>query len=237
MTGAARCTSSRGAAGESRLSLFSRECAAVARGEVSKRQRADARANQSQRGMTHGRRHAPNLAVFSFCELEGDPCIRDAFSEANRRIARRHVRRGMEQPGAAWQRAITCEVDSSTGEPRKRSDVRDALDLDPILTAMRVLGIKQQRVEAGFVTQQEQTFGVGIESAEWVHFCGQPILCQRAPARPRLSRELREDAVRLVKGEEQKEMRITSGGLPAGRDKCQLAVIKCQGGRGCRILC
>ncbi len=67
---------------------------------------------------------------------------------------------------------------------------------------MGVLGVEQSRVEAGFVTQQQQSLGIGIEPPQGVDVGWQAEVCERAPARTGLGRELREHAVGFVQGDQ-----------------------------------
>ena len=60
-------------------------------------------------------------------------------------------------------------------------------------------GLKQLRIQTGFVAQEQQTFRIRIESTQGVNASRQAEISQRSPARDWLGCELREHTVGFVK--------------------------------------
>ena len=172
------------------------------RWQAAKRKIADARPNQPQGGVPDGCRHPADLAVFAFREFERKPCVWHIFPNANRRIAGRKHRCGIEKAGPARQGAMTAEVKSAGFESAQSIRSRDMFDLRPILAAVPVPRVQQARVEAGFVAEEEEAFGVRVEPAKRIYFCRQTEICECAPAGAGFGSELREHAVRFVEGDQ-----------------------------------
>ena len=119
--------------------------------------------------MTDGRRHAADLAIFTLDEFEREPRVGNVFPKTNRRVARGEGRRGIEQVGATGERAVIVDGEAAAREAGERGGGGDALDLRPIFPAMSVLRIEQAGVETGFVAQQQEALGVGVEATEGVN--------------------------------------------------------------------
>ena len=98
---------------------------------------------------------------------------------------------------------MAVEIEAATRQAGEGIGGRDALDLRPVFAAVGVLRIEQPGVEAGLVAEKEEAFGVGVEPAERVDVFWEVEVRERAPTRAGFGRELREDAVGLVKREEQ----------------------------------
>lgn len=152
--------------------------------------------------MAHRSGHASDLAVLALDQFEREPGIGDIFAETNGRVARRDVRRRVEQPGAAGESAIIAEIDPAAGELLQGPGGRDAFHLRPVFAAVGALRIEQPGVQAGLVAEQEQAFRIGIEPAERIDRARQSEVRERAPTGAGLGGELREDAVWLVKSDE-----------------------------------
>lgn len=170
----------------------------MAGGEIAEREVADADAQEAERGMAHGGGHAADLAVFAFDELEREPGVRDGFADADGGIAWRKGGWWGEKADAAGERAEVAEVESAAAEARERIRRWNTFDLGPVFAAVGVLGIEQAGIEAGFVAEEEEAFGIGVEAAEGVNVFGEREVSEGAPAGAGLGRELGEDAVRFV---------------------------------------
>jgi len=139
--------------------------------------------------MTDGGGHAADLTVFAFDEFEGDPAIGDGFSEADGWVAWRQdvgwlgadgrgdaggvgflgqdVRRGFEESGLARAGEIVADDDAAF-ELAECFRGGNAFDLDPVFAGVSVAGVEESGDEGGFVGEEEQTFGVGVEAADGV---------------------------------------------------------------------
>jgi len=65
---------------------------------------------------------------------------------------------------------------------------------------MPVLRVEQEFVQFRFITEQEQTFAVGVEPANRINARRKTELRQRAEIRS-VARELRNDTIGLVEGD------------------------------------
>ena len=171
------------------------------RGEVSEEKVAGPHAEEAEGGVADSGGHAADLAVLPLDEFEGEPGIGDVFADPDRRIARGERWRGIEEAGAARPGAVVVDGDMTAGEKRERRGGRDTFHLRPVFPAMGVHRIEQASVETGFVAEEEEALGVGIEAAERVDVAGQTEIGEGAPAGAGFGRELREDPVGLVEGE------------------------------------
>lgn len=88
------------------------EFAPLARGEgeVGEAQRADACAQEPERGVADGGGHAANLSIFPFSQLQRDPAIRYGFPHADGWVAGRKGWFGIEPPGATGKRFMVAET-------------------------------------------------------------------------------------------------------------------------------
>ncbi len=170
--------------------------------EIAERERADPRSHQAQRRMADRGGHAADLAVLALGQLQREPRVGHALAMANRRVARGERGRGRQEPRPARLGAKITEVEAAPLEAAERRGVGHALDLRPIFAGVPVLWIEEAGVEAGFVAQQQQALGVGIEAPEGVAVPGQREVRERAPARAGFGRELREHAVGFVQGDQ-----------------------------------
>lgn len=150
--------------------------------------------------MPDGRRHSPHLPVLAFDQFESNPAIGNIFADTNRRVARWHLRLRLKQPCAARQCFVTLNL-NATRETPKRLRGRDALHLRPVRAAMAVLRMQQALVQFGFVAQQQQSFGVRVETANRIDIFWKTKLCKRAIGRT-VRRELRKHAVGFVERDE-----------------------------------
>jgi hypothetical protein len=131
--------------------------------------------------VSDGGRHAAHLAVLALGEFEGEPRVGHGLAHPNRRIAGRHVGRGIDPARHAGERAVVVELESTALEPAERVGGRNVFHLHPILPAMGVARIEQPGVEPGLVAQQQEAFGVGIETAERIDSARKSKLRERAP--------------------------------------------------------
>ena len=83
----------------------------------------------------------------------------------------------------------------------ERFEGRDALDLHPVFAVVAADGVKEALIECGFIAEQEQAFGVGIQAAEGVNAFREAEVGQGAVRRA-VGSELGQNAIGLVKGDE-----------------------------------
>lgn len=115
--------------------------------------------------MSDRRRHPPDLPVSPFDEFEGDPPVRDGFPKPNGGIARGDDGLGVGHPGAAGKGSDALHHDS----PRKGFELFgtwNPLDLDPVPTGMRASRFEEACGPAGFVAEEQESFGIGVEPAD-----------------------------------------------------------------------
>ena len=81
--------------------------------------------------MPDGGGHAADLPVFAFGEFERDPAVRHVLADADGRVARRRVGRGIEPPRAAGQGAAALDDDAAF-QRAQGVVVGDVFDLRPV---------------------------------------------------------------------------------------------------------
>ena len=81
---------------------------------------------------------------------------------------------------------MIADIDAAAGNAVERRGIRHTFNLHPVLASMRMLGVEQTRVEARFIAEQQQSFRVGIESADRINVSRQSEVRERPPARSRL---------------------------------------------------
>src|SRR6266545_698043 len=194
-----RCVSEAGQP-EYQLPFFRCDDFPFSRRQITQFKAADARAQQPQGRVPDGRRHPAHLAVFAFRQFQINPAIGNVAAEANRRITRRQRRRRLQNPGATWQSLTPPNQDAFFQLPQRLRG-RNSLHLRPITATMPVSRMKQPLVQLRFVTEQQQSFAVGIEPADGINVSGKAELRQ-CPRFRALRCELRNDAVRFVKRDE-----------------------------------
>ena len=59
--------------------------------------------------MANGGGHFTDLSIFAFDQFQGDPRIGNGFSDSDRRIARRKVGLGIEEPSTAWESLMVAD--------------------------------------------------------------------------------------------------------------------------------
>src|SRR5437867_1292323 len=175
------------------------------RRQIAQFQTADLHTNQAQRWMADRGGHAPHLAVLAFDQFQTDPAIRNALPKTDRRIARRQFRPGFQQPRAARQGPPPENHHASFQLPQ-RLGVRDPLYLSPINPPMSVARVQQPFIELRLIAQQQQSFALSVQPSNGVNAGRKTEFRQRAsPGTVR--RKLRDDPVRLVKGDEHRSER------------------------------
>jgi len=160
---------------------------------------ADADADEAQRGVAGGGRHAADLAVSAFVKLEGDPGVGDILAEADGRIAGRPGGVRFENPGAGGKGAAALNFHSG-GEAAEGLGGGPALDLNLVAPPVGIARIEEAVVQGALVTEEEKTLGVKIEPADRIHAGGKSEFRER-PLAGMIRRELGEDSVGFVKGE------------------------------------
>ena len=103
----------------------------------------------------------------------------------------------IKQPRAARKSLATLD-DDAMSEPAKGFGRGNIFHLSPVFAFVGMSGMKQRFVESGFVTEEEETFGVGIESADGIEVFGEKEFREIAVGRA-VRGELGDDAVRFVK--------------------------------------
>jgi hypothetical protein len=86
----------------------------------------------------------------------------------------------------------------------------DPFDLGPIGAGMTSFGIEKSCVESGFIAQEEEAFGVGVEPTQRIHPGWEREFRER-PVRRSVGRELAENAVWLVESDQHRCRRTDTG--------------------------
>ena len=120
--------------------------------------------------------HFTNLMVFAFDEFESDPAIRDCFADADGRGAGGEIWLGGDQPAPAGKGALASDNEAAF-EPRKGVRSGDVFDLRPVFAFVAASGVEESGVEGGLVAEEEEAFGIGVETADgvdvfWEAECG-----------------------------------------------------------------
>jgi len=165
--------------------------------------------------VTDGGGHAPDLTVAAFDEFEFDPAVGDILAKTDGRIARGDDRLGIEERDPAGTGAVILDGDTGS-ELLEGFRGGNPLDLGPVGAGMAAFGIEQAGIQAGFIAEEQQALGVGIESAE-----GVDVGWKTEPGEGTVGRtvggELAEDTVRFVEGDQHVGRRAEQqGGREAG---------------------
>src|SRR4051812_18715560 len=155
-------------AGHNQLALCDRDLPPLSWSEWTHLKVSYLHANEAQRGKADQGRHAADLVVLAFGELERDPAIRDRLSRADRWIARRNVRLRIENPGFARLCLIVPHL-HSRNQMSHGFGGRDSFNLRPITSTVTVLGIEQLKGERPFIAEQEQALGFCVQPPHSVH--------------------------------------------------------------------
>ena len=172
--------------------------------------------------MSNGRSHFADLPVFALDQLERNPAIRNGLAKTNRWIARRDNRRTggdvgtlilaggnrlrLDHPCPARQGFATLD-DNTTLQCPQFLRRRNPFNLDPILALMCLAGMKEFLVQARFIAQKKEPFGIGIEPADGPDIFRKTELSERAVARA-VTGKLRQHAEGFVKCENQGPVRV-----------------------------
>ena len=162
--------------------------------------------------MAHGGSHFSDLPVFSFCQLEADPGIGNAFTKTNRRIPGGQGGLGFQKPGPAWK-GFAFLNEQSLGKFFQGIGGRDSFDLSPIGPGVALFRIEQPTVQAGLITEEKKSFGVRIQPAEGIDVFRKAELGEGL-VRGAIRGELGKNPVGFVKGQEHSE-KISSWSCPA----------------------
>ena len=182
------------------------ELAPSAWGEIVEVELADANSEEAEGGVADGGGHAADLAIFSFDKFEAEPAGRDGFAETDGGGTRWDFRLGIKNPGVTRQGFASLHNDSF-GELLQGLFCGDALDLGPVFTGVSVARVQEFFVQVWFVAQEEQAFGIGIQSADGVDMSREMEFGECLADRT-VGGELGEDAKGFVKGEEHSEGQI-----------------------------
>ncbi len=130
--------------------------------------------------MTDGGGHTAYLAVFPLGEFERKPSIRHVFAKPHWRFAggeRRGRREQLDptgQGGESADRNALAELGQSRGG-------RDPLNQCPIASPVASRGVEELMVQVWFIGEEQQPFGIRIESSERIDLWGQSKFSQGAP--------------------------------------------------------
>lgn len=161
---------------------------------------SDSHADEAQCWVADGGGHASHLAVLAFDQLKAEPTRRHRAAAADAWNTGRNKRLRVQHPGAAGKRFAALDEHAAL-EPAQGLGSRNPFNLRPVLAFVCPPGQEQLRVQFRFVAQQEQAFRIGVEPADGIHILGKPEVGQRTIGRA-IGRELREDGVRFVEGNE-----------------------------------
>jgi hypothetical protein len=162
--------------------------------------------------------HSADLAVAAFVDAEFDPEILDGFSQADGGIAWRDERVGFADVGVGGEGGFAVEGDA-TAEAGEGFFIWEALDEDEVGFWNVVVGIEEADGPGGFVGEEEEAFRVGVEAADGVGVFWKSEVGEGAVGTA-VGRELGEDAVGFVEGEDQRilsRVRSWESTTPMGR--------------------
>ena len=185
---------------EDQVPLRGAELFPGARNKGAKLQFPDFRPDEAEGGMAHGSSHFSDLPVFSFCQLENDPGIGNAFSKTNRGIPGGQGGLGFQKPGPAWKGFASLD-EQSLGKFFQGIGRWDSFDLGPIGPGVALFRIEQPTVQAGLITEEKKSFGVRIQPAEGIDVFGKAELGEGSVRGP-IQGELGKHPVGFVKGQE-----------------------------------
>ena len=118
-------------------------------------------------------------------------------------IARGNLRLRFENPGAAGQRSA-CLKGEPLAELEQRVRRGNSFDLGPVFALVGVARVQKQPIQPGFVAEQQQSLGVGVQPAQGIDVPGETEFGQGAIGRP-IGREAGEDAAGFVERDEHDE--------------------------------
>lgn len=148
--------------------------------------------------MVDGGGHAADLTVAAFDEFEFEPAVGDVLPESDGGIPGWDDGLGIEEGDAAGAGPVVLDGDAG-GEFLEGIRGGNPFDLGPVGAGVATFGVEEAGVEAGFVAEEEETFGIGVESAEGVD-AGWEAESGEGPVGRTIGGELAEDPVRFVEG-------------------------------------
>jgi hypothetical protein len=160
----------------------------------------DGDADEAEGGEADGGGHAADLAVLAFDEGEFEPGGGDGLALADGWDAGRMGWHGIEHAGLAGERREVGKLDAAA-ELFEGGFSGDAFDLGVVGAFVGVLWLKQEFIPAGFIAEEKEAFGVGIEASHGIDVFWETEFGEHAVGGVLLG-ELGEDAVWLVEGEE-----------------------------------
>ena len=168
--------------------------------EGSKFERADAHPDETKGRVADSGGHASDLAVAALDEFEGDPSIGDGLSHPDGWGPGWDFRLRIQEPGSTWEGGAALN-ENAPAELVQGFGGGNPFDLDPIPAGMGVGGLEQALVPAGFVAEQEETLGIGVETADGVDPRGE-LEFGEVSMRGSVGSELGEYAPRFMEGDE-----------------------------------
>jgi len=173
----------------------------------------DPHPRQAQGRQTHGRRHAPHLAVPSFADLQFEPIGGQLRPIAYRRIAR--PQRRFRDKAPRTRRAGNAVVEQhAVLEFADRVGGHEAVHLRPIHFFHRVARIRDARLQSTVIGQQQEPLAVVVEAAG-----GMKVGCPQMIGEGGsivLRREARQDAVGFVEEQQSHGGRVAQVGPARG---------------------
>jgi len=139
----------------------------LAGGEGGEIEGADTHPDEPQGWVADGGGHAADLAVSAFDEFEGDPAIGDGLTHPDGRGPWGDVRLRFQEPGTAWEGRAALD-DDTLAELVDGFGVGYSFDLDPVPAGMGMSGLEQSLIPMGFIAEEEETLGIGVQSSDGV---------------------------------------------------------------------
>jgi len=180
--------------------FLGRKDAPLAGWKIAEEVAADTNAEEAEGGEADGGSHPAHLAVFAFDQFEGNPAVGDAFALADGWNSRWNGRLRFKQPGAAGK-GFAALNENSASELRKGLRGGEVFDLGPVFPFVGVARLEETGVPVGFIAQEQETFRVGVETANGVNPGGKVKFRERAVRRT-VRGELGEDTVGFMEGDE-----------------------------------
>ena len=154
--------------------------APLARRQTGKPVGSDRHAYQAQGRMTHGRGHAPYLAVAALGEDDFDPGGRDVLAKADRGHARPQLR--LRNETDFRRERVSIIEPHAAAQCVQRLRARHIFDLRPIGFGQLVFRFGNAGLQGTVVREQQQAFAVVVEPSCCAHLRYRNVFGERASA-------------------------------------------------------